>query len=231
MGNVILECPVQKIKKFNEIGFHYNLVADQVHRKHSALKSPFDESFLRYIIAGLISFDMGRGGMMGDKPYEMKGDHFASRLSSKLKVLKPLLKPLMNATLTQISLQEHRDVIARSYNTLSVGREDGGKDALHEKGKKFHVGATKILHFLNPNLFIIVDSNAARAFQLAHNMPFRNTTQPGYSAEKYMRCMEYAQADILAYGLDKFKALEPDVPITRIYDKLTFVTGHDLGQK
>jgi len=39
--------------------------------------------------------------------------------------------------------------------------------------------------------------------------------------------MEKAQADISAYGLDQFKALEPDIPKTRIYDKLTFLECQD----
>jgi hypothetical protein len=157
--------------------------------------------------------------MMGTEPYKIKGDGFARRLSSKLQVVKPRLKPLMNATLTQMNLQEHRDVIIESYKTLSAGRQDE-RNALHAKGQEFHVGATKILHFLNPNLFIIVDCNAKRAFQEAHDV------RPEYSAELYIKRMERARDNILEYGLDKFQALEPDIPITRIYDKLTFVTGY-----
>ena len=41
--------------------------------------------------------------------------------------------------------------------------------------------------------------------------------------------MECARADILDYGLEDFMALEEGTPITRIYDKLTFVTGSDLN--
>lgn len=224
MESVILEKAPEKIARFNGMGLHYNLVANQICKKRfSGNTDPFGKLFLPYIIAGLLSFDMGR--MMGNKPYEIKGDHFASRLNHKLQNLNPLLKPLMNTALTQIDLQEHRDAVMKSYNTLCAK----GEGALHMDSKKsFRVGATKVLHFLNPRLFIIVDSNAARAFRLAHNVPFRNTTQPGYLAERYIDCMEYARGDILAYSLDKFKALEPGIPITRIYDKLTFVTGYDL---
>ncbi len=222
MDSVIVADAAQKIARFNEIGLHYNLVADQIYKKRFAEGTgPFDRSFLPYIVAGLVSFNMGRGGMMGVKPYELKDNFFALRLSSKLQVLRPLLEPLMNAALTQINLQEHRDVIIKSYNTLSAGREG----ALHEKGWEFRVGTTKILHFLNPRLFIIVDSNATRAFKMAYSLPFKNTTPPGYSAELYIKCMEHARKDILEYGVENFQELEPDVPITRIYDKLTFITG------
>lgn len=219
MSNVILADASQKIKRFNAIGLHYNLVADQIYEKRRST-DPFDESFLPYIIAGLISFDLGR--MMGDKPYEIKGDHFASRLNRKLQNISPLLKPLMNTTLTEINLQQQRASIIESYNALARGN-----GALHmDSRKSFPVGATKILHFLNPQLFIIVDSNAARAFKMAHGLPFKNTTQPGYSAELCIKCMEHAREDILKYGLKNFRKLDkPDVPIMRIYDKLTFVTG------
>jgi hypothetical protein len=98
---------------------------------------------------------------------------------------------------------------------------------LHEKGKAFPVGATKILHFLNPRLFIIVDSNAAKAFKRAPNLRFKNSTQSGYSGDFYVECMRHAQEDIREYGSENFQALERDVPITRIYDKLTFITGSE----
>lgn len=227
MQSEILTDATGKIAEFKRIGLHYNLVANQIYENRFAGSTdPFAESFLPYIVAGLIAFDMGR--VMGGKPYEIKGGGFAWRLNRKFQNVSPLLKPLMNISLTQINLQEYSACIFEAYNALSAKRNG----ALHmDPEKSFPVGATKILHFLNPKLFIIVDRNAARAFRLAHNVPFKNTTQPGYSAERYIDCMEYARRDILAYGLDKFQALEPGIPITRIYDKLTFVTGYDLSQK
>jgi len=223
---VILKRATRKVARYNEVGLHYNLVANQIYEKRSVDDTdPFDTPFLRYIIAGLISFDMRR--MMGKglvAKYEIEAGGFASRLNSKLQEIRPLLDPLINLNLTQINLQQNSHAIEAAYNTLSAK----GNGALHENQTKFfHVGATKILHFLNPKLFIIVDSNAARAFRRAHNLPFRNATQPGYSAPLYIKCMECAQKDILTYGLEQFQALEPSVPITRIYDKLTFATGSE----
>ncbi len=184
-GEILKDASV-KIARFKSIGLHYNLVANQIYAKRRGT-DPFDESFLPYIIAGLISFDMTRKGIMGKQPYEF----FAARLRSKLQCLRPLLKPLMNLALTQTNLQERSDNIIKSYNALAAK----GEGALHAKGKHFPVGTTKILHFLNPRLFIIIDSNAARAFGL----PFRNG-QPEYSAELYIQCMEKAQEDIRGYG-------------------------------
>ena len=227
--NLILRGAKQKIDDFNRIGLHYNLVASSVYKKRSTCADPFDRSFMQYIIAGLISFDMGR--MMGKNKYKMEGNGFGSRLNSKLLEIKPILTRLMNLSLTKIDLQQHKDAIVKAYDNLSAN----GNGALNENRKEhFHVGATKILHFLNPTLFIIVDSNAAKAFRKAHNVKFRKGTQPGYSSQRYIECMECAQRDILTYKRDHpegFEALERDTPITRIYDKLTFITETHLRQK
>jgi len=226
---MILEDAARKIGRYNDLALHYDLVASQIYlRRSDGGADPFGESFLPYIIAGLICFDMER--MMGRglaEKYRPECRGFAWRLSRKLQVIRPLLGPLVNHDITEVDLQQQRGAICEAYETLS----DGGKGALHEQRKSFHVGATKILHFLNPKLFTIVDSNAARAFRHApHNVPFRAATQPGYSADLYMRCMSCAQGDIRTYGLDRFQALEPGVPIMGLYDKLTFVTGSDRRQ-
>jgi hypothetical protein len=43
--------------------------------------------------------------------------------------------------------------------------------------------------------------------------------------------MKCAKEDILNYGVDNFRALEPETPLARIYDKLTFITGEGLAKK
>ncbi len=53
----------EKIRHFNKIGVHYNLVADAVYKLRNSLPDPFDSQYMPYIIAALVSFDMGR--MMG----------------------------------------------------------------------------------------------------------------------------------------------------------------------
>lgn len=219
MAISILEDASKMIALFNSEGLHYNLVADAIHREHNRIGNPFNPSFLPYIIAGLVSFDMGR--WMGKKKYSLN-DGFASRLFSKLQQIRPLLEPIINLNLLLIDLQKNDDVIKESFSVLSAR----GTDALHsDPNKAFNVGATKILHFLNPELFIIIDSNAARTFRSAWKLPFKNATQPGYSAELYLECMKRARSEILNYGLSRFQALEPGTPVTRIFDKLTFVIG------
>ncbi len=213
-----------KIACFNEAGLHYNVAAEVIYRKrYSNGIDTFSQEYLRHVIAGLISFDMGR--MMGAGNQYDFNHGFAARLFLKLQQLRPVLEPLMNLHLAEINIDQEARNIMESYNVLSAS----GAGALHQNPEKcFHVGATKVLHFLNPQLFIIVDSNAARAFRLGHHVPFRNTTQPGYSAELYVTCLKCAQDDILAFDLARFQDLEPATPITRIYDKLTFMTGAGL---
>ena len=216
--NLILSKADRKIDEFNRIGLHYNLVAKEIYRKRRSCGDPFSQSFMQYIIAGLISFDMGR--MMGkvEEAYDFnKG--FGSRLNRKVSKIRANLEQVtsLSVNLTEIDLRKHEHNILNAYRELS----DDNKDALNKNGH-FYVGATKILHFLNPELFIIVDSYATKAFQKAHGVTLE------YSSERYLERMRYARQDIREFGLEQFKALEKDTPITRIYDKLTFMTGKEI---
>ena len=219
MISSILENPEFKITQFNEQGLHYNIVANEIYNVRSQIGNPFDKLFLPYIIAGLVSFDIGR--MMGRNKYSLNRNSFASRLNSKLQKVRPYLEPLLAYNLLSSDLEGYDSKVKEAYNILSNGAIGG----LHEYQKSFHVGATKIMHFLHPELFIIIDSNAARAFRSAWDIPFLKSAQPGYSPELYTECMKRVKKDISEYGIDKFRALEPNTPLTRIYDKLTFITG------
>lgn len=219
---MIIENVEAKIRKYNLLCLHYNLIADQIYKAREEW-NPFDENYLRYIVAGLVSFDMER--MMGkglDRKYVISANGFASRLHHKLHLIKPLIHELINANLPSIEIPKYSLKIESAYNVLSAT----GEGALNEDSNDaFHVGASKILHFLIPKLFLIVDSNAARAFRLSHRLPFKNTTQPGYSSDLYIRCLSCAKDDIESYDAERFQTLEAGVPIARIYDKLAFATG------
>ena len=215
----------EKVENFNQIGLHYNLIADSVYKKRASLDSPFEPQYLQYIIAALISFEMER--MMGPdrtRRYDREAGGFATLLSLKIEKIQPLISHLIHSNLTTLDIEKERQSIMAAYEILA----EGGKNGLNQRSGEFHVGATKILHFLNPEVFLIVDSNAARAFRFFHGVSFRNTTQPGYSAEKYISCMKLAQKDISTFGVDLFIALEKGTPITRIYDKLNFITGSEI---
>jgi len=219
---MILDNAPEKVDRYNQLCVHYNLVADGIYGARGECDNLFGGAFLPFLVAGLISFGLGR--MMGSGPetrYDPARGGFAARLMEKLQTIQQYLHHLTNIRLCEVNLAEERDNIVNTYRQLSSG---GGR-SLNQTGDEFHVGATKIMHFLCPELFVIIDSNAARAFRMAHNVDYRNTTQPGYTADKYIECLSYAQADINTLGTVEFCALEDGTPMARIYDKLSFATG------
>ena len=220
---MILTKAREKIDRFNNLGVHYNIVADYVYERRRLTTELFGPDYLPYLVAALISFDMERMMGKGAEKYDIMAGGFATRLHEKLSRIEPKLRHLTDVHLTDIDLQREKTNIKAAYQELSTG----GIKGLNQRQGEFHVGATKILHFINPELFLIVDSNATRAFKINHGISYRNTAQPGYTYEKYIQCMSCAKSDIIDYGLKNFCSLEPGTPIARIYDKLTFATGSD----
>lgn len=220
---MILSNAREKINRYNQLCVHYNLVADGVYKARGSLNDLIGTDYLPYLVAALISFDLGR--MMGkgaENRYDLHVGGFACKLHNKLQAIKPRIKHLTNVRLCDADLPAEETNIMAAYDELS----SGGEVSLNQKGEdEFHVGATKILHFINPELFLMIDSNAARAFRVSYNMNYRNSTQPGYSAEKYVRCLAYAKTDIIAFGISDFCSIEMGLPMARIYDKLSFATG------
>lgn len=219
---MILENATEKINRYNQLCVHYNLVAEGIYRARNLHNDLFGASFMPFIVAGLISFDLGRMmGMGAESRYDPKRNGFAWTLINKLQEIRNYLQHLTHVRLSDIDLLREKENIVKAYNHLS----SGGQNSLNQTRAKFHVGATKIMHFISPELFLIVDSNSARAFKMAHNVDYRNTTQPGYSDTKYIESLEHAQVDIRAFGVTEFCALETGIPMARIYDKLSFTTG------
>jgi len=219
---MILENAFEKINRYNQLCVHYNLVAESIYRARNVHNDLFDTSFLPFLVAGLISFDLGRMMGKGDESrYDPDRNGFAKILMNKLHEIRQHIQHLTHLSLADIDVVKEHNNIATAYRHLS----SGGHNSLHQKGKEFHVGATKIMHFINPALFIIVDSNSARALNLAHNVEYRNTTQPGYSDTKYIESLRQVQVDIKTFGVTEFCSLEIGTPMARIYDKLSFATG------
>lgn len=220
---MITENAPDKIQKYNAMGLHYNIAAEAIYRFRSQCDDFFSEEFLKYLVAGLISFDMER--MMGkgaNYKYDIAQGGFATRLFNKLQLVRGHFDGLLNLSLVDADLENIEVQIQSGYVILA----EGGINSLSEKQKDFHVGAAKIMHFLNPSLFLIIDSNAARAFRREHEISYRDTTQPGYTAARYIQCLHVARQEIIDYGTDNFRALEPATPLMRIFDKLSFITGN-----
>ena len=221
---MLLKGAIKKIAMFNSYCLHYNLVADAAYRKLKKEHSPFSSAYRPYIVAALISFDRGR--MMGkgvEQKYNDKIEGFASKLNQKMKKIQPNMKHILGKNISEWDLRKHSQKIEACYDILS----QSGKNGLHGKGYNFHVGATKILHFINPNFFPIIDSNAATALRELHYVPYHKSTQPGYSAKRYVQSVSAIQSIIAEYGYDRFQKIEPGTPILRIFDKLTFSYGNN----
>jgi len=208
------------IAEYNRGGRRYNLVADAIYRARETM-DPFSVEYEPYIVKGLIEFGMGRTMGAGDE-YEAKGTGFRVRLRAKMRSVRGRLKGVPLVCLRQIELASFDNEIKEAYDCLAAS----GEGALHGvPAKQFHVGATKILHWIAPALFIILDRNVASAFRKHHPVKFVKNARPGYTAEKYFSCLHYAQAEIEAYGYERFRRLEPATPLARLFDKAAWVAG------
>ncbi len=144
VGEAITENASEKIAFFNKIGLHYNLVAETVYSVRQTCGGPFNNAYLPYIVAGLMSFDMAR--MMGNDPlgrYDRNADGFAARLETKLNLIKPLVSHLADKHLKDLDLIKDGPLIEEAYEQLAAA----GADSLNYRGGRFPVGASKILHF------------------------------------------------------------------------------------
>ena len=208
------------IAEYNRGGLHYNLVADAIYRARETM-DPFSAEYEPYIVAGLIAFDMAPWMGAGDR-YEANGTGFRARLRTKMRTVRERLKGVPLVCLRQIELASFDNEIKEAYDCLAAP----GVGALHGVPvKRFHVGATKILHWVAPALFIILDRDVASAFSKHHAVKFAKSTRPGYTAEKYFSCLHHAQAEIEAYGYERFRRLEPATPLARLFDEVAFVAG------
>jgi len=216
---MILDRAEIAVAEYNRGGLHYNLVADAIYPARETM-NPFSAEYEPYIIAGLIAFDMRRTMGDGDK-YEANGTGFRARVRAKMRSVRERLKGVPLVCLRQIELASFDNEIKEAYDCLAAS----GEGALNGRPAEFQVGATKILHWIAPAVFIMLDRNVASAFREHHAVKFDKGTQPGYTAEKYFSCLHYAQVEIEAYGYERFRRLEPATPLARLFDKVSFVAG------
>src|SRR5215212_1493701 len=112
------------IAHYNDHGLHYNLVADGVYAARRHIGDPFDPAYLPYLVAALISFDMGRQLDVGPGAKYGPGEpSFAYRLGRRLAEVAPLLRPLTHCSLVDVALEAHAEAIGDAYTQLAQGGE------------------------------------------------------------------------------------------------------------
>jgi hypothetical protein len=128
----------------------YNPAANAVYLALRECGDPFEPRFEHHIITGLKKFDMGRTMAEG----------FSTRLHCALQAIrrKPQIDGWQDCPLSSIDLWAHGSRMVSVYECLaSVGTLDPRKQS--------HVAATKILHWLFPDLFLMLDSKVAGTFR------------------------------------------------------------------
>jgi hypothetical protein len=239
---MILDDSEKKISYFNKIGIHYEAVYHYVIRRRKETSVIYDLDFLDDITAGLIVFDMQR--MMANKKaketkkYKAEGTSaWALRLNKKLQKHRSDLVMLQQKKLTEADLDDAslKSQIIRVFDCLAKSGSDGLN--LRKPSENFAVGASKILHFLIPDFFIILDSNSRQELAKHHEGEFFKSTK--VNGDLYLKAMCLYQKELNEWKIqqhddnnfNKLCNLDPawrnfcgcrHTPLPRIIDKCTF---------
>jgi hypothetical protein len=238
---MILDNAEQKIQYFNKIGVHYEAVYYYLIRNRYKTPALFTPQLIDDITAGLISFDMQR--MMGKRKYLTAGkSSWATQLVRKLVRHKNTLNELKDSRLESLdfTFPALADKVVTIFDELAKKDSSGLNFSSPNKG--FQVGASKILHFLIPDLFIIIDSNA-RA-ELAKHHGFNKYKK--IDGKRYVAAMQLYQKELSVWAKDNsdpdFSSLialdaswqhhcgERPTPLPRIIDKCTFSGDRPLNR-
>ena len=218
-----MEVTSANIEKYNFLCLHYDVVARSCYSYRRNMAHALSDDYFPYLISALIVFDMQRKMGKGlRQKYDREGNGFASRLSNIIYRNRDSFFSLELLSIDAIDISIYEEIISNLYSDFAV---DG---ALDSQGHAFDVGATKLLHFIHPSLFPIIDSNSAKVLRVNFEVDYNNSSRPGYSSAKYLDSMRAIQRFINAHGKSSLEGLEHGTPITRIFDKLAFVEGAGL---
>ena len=137
---------------------------------------------------------------MGEAPHAALKARLKQALAAVANDLSPFLTPSpdFNALAPNI---------CRAYEQLG---------AMWLWGQKSPVGATKILHFLLPEAFVIVDSNVRKSFNAHYGTPLR------YSCGTYLKQLSLAHKELQTVGPGTIQLLGKSPPLSRLFDKVAF---------
>jgi len=168
-----------------------------------------DEASLQVVEQGLLAFDMG----------VQMDETFIDKLRKKLNQVenKKLLRTFRGFSILSPNIEDIKSETENFFFNLS----DKGEDCLSSDNNRFGVGATKIMNFLFPDLFVIADSNVRNGLHQINYLDFKV-----YWAI-LMLCHNQLIELRRTYG--DFKRLlrldKQPTTLVRIFDKCAFVMG------
>lgn len=219
---IILENAEEKIREFNDYpkdrpreSYHRVLTARQGERSFVHENGNISDEHLYLIDLALRSyFMMNRGNKMGGT------EEFVNKLGRSLRnnETRNILANLRDVSITAHDLQNHQLAPETLYGSLSK-RNHG----LSADGTYFCVGATKVMHCLFPELFVMLDQNVGKAVGY----------RPGQYNNfwSYWNVMDVCRNELkeweIAYGsTDTLLQLDlPPTTLPRIFDKCASIIG------
>jgi hypothetical protein len=217
----ILDKAKQKIAQYDEYDrIHANGMYNNYYRRLLASRNgrpclveetgEVSDASINVIEETLIAFKMKTLGCINSD--------FNQKLRKKLGDPNVLLLFRQFSTLNILSpnIQSLRFDAQTLFNHLSVG----GNDCLDAQGRQFRVGASKIMNFIFPELFVIMDSHVLKCLNLHGN-----------SFENYWTIMNTCRDELLEWqsttcDLDALLRIDSSpTTLTRIFDKCAFIMG------
>lgn len=195
----------------------------RTHQKQSLFteNGKVNSEFLSKIVKTLKCFKMHR----------QMGDDFSTRLVEKLesKKFSSFYKTFESQKIESGEWKNFKEDIRSVYNEFS-----DGKTGLSQGNKRFDVGTTKLLNFIFPKLFVMLDRNVANA--LSSNdlvkIPTKGSTYD-FSFKSFWKTMRICnkEINILKEERDSVKNIlelgEKPTTLPRIFDKCAFIVGKE----
>ncbi|MEW6003564.1 MAG: hypothetical protein AB1638_13085 [Nitrospirota bacterium] len=218
---IIFENAEQKIRAFNSYpdrpreSYHRVLTARQRERSFVQQNGNVSDENLYLIDRALRSyFMMNRGNRMGTT------EGFVSKLGNILRnnEINGILARLREVTIIAPNLQQYKPDAKRLYESLSKSEHGLSADGTH-----FCVGATKVMHCLFPELFVMLDQNVGKA------VGYRPSQYNNF--ESYWNVMDICRKELKEWQEihnDTNSLLQLDTPPTtlpRIFDKCASIMG------
>lgn len=219
---IILENAAEKIREFNNNpddrprgSYHQVLTAREGRRSFVDENGNITDRHLYMIDWALRSyFMMNRGNRMGAE------EQFVNRLGNNLQgdETMSILARLRDVTIIVHDLQDYKADAEKLYESLS-----DPEHGLSADGTYFCVGATKVMHCLFPELFVMLDQNVGRA------VGYRSGQYNNFWF--YWKVMNICTNDINEWieihgSTDSLLQLDlPPTTLPRIFDKCASIMG------